>query len=114
MQPNSLCVLTTRNPNSEEENRYIFAVFLVDETYEGDNQEEGYVTTNSPYKIMLGPKEAGSMLFGSYHANDNKAETAARSSGLHRYFDDTEAVQILRDIVEIKKEHLKRNWREIF
>lgn len=102
VQRNSLCVLTTRNPNTEEEDRYIFAVFLVDETYEGDGQEEGYVTTNSPYKIMLGPKEAESMRFWEYHANESKSEISTWSSGLHRYFDDVEALQILNDIYHVK------------
>ena len=71
MQRNSLCVLTTRNPGSCESDRYIFGVFLVDETYEGDGKDEGYVTTNSKYKIKLSPKEAESMLFWNYHSNSN-------------------------------------------
>ena len=41
VQNNSLCVLTTRLPNSNEIDRFIFGVFLVDENYEGDNYEEG-------------------------------------------------------------------------
>lgn len=58
VQPNSLCILTTRDPESTESERYIFAAFLVDETYEGDGKDEGYVTTRSEYKIKLTPKEA--------------------------------------------------------
>ena len=43
VQPYSLCILTTRDPDSENESdRYIFAVFLVDETYAGDSREAGY------------------------------------------------------------------------
>lgn len=103
VQANSLCVLTTRDPSSTENERYIFAVFLVDETYEGDNREEGYVTTSTKYKIMLSPKEAHSMLFWDYHANDNQPEIAVWSSGLHRYFNDEEATQILKDISKIKQ-----------
>ena len=102
VQSNSLCVLTTRDPGSTETERYIFALFLVDETYEGDNREEGYVTTRSKYKIKLSPGEAHKMLFWNYHANDNRSDVAVWSSGLHRYLDDTEAVQILRDVAEIK------------
>lgn len=103
VQANSLCVLTTRNPESIENERYIFAVFLVDETYEGDGREEGYVTTKSEYKIKLVPDEARRLLFWNYHANDNQPEVAVWSSGLHRYFNNEVAVQILRDIVEVKK-----------
>jgi hypothetical protein len=102
VKANSLCVLTTRDPQSIEENRYIFAVFLVDETYEGDGHEEGYVSTNSQYKMILSPKEAHSLLFWNYHANENKPEVAVWSSGLHRYFEDEQAAQILRDIAKIK------------
>lgn len=103
VQTNSLCVLTTRDPQSKEENRYIFAVFLVDNSYEGDGCDEGYVSTTSDYKIKLTPEEARSLLFWNYHANNNHPEVAVWSSGLHRYFEDEEAVQILRDIVKMKK-----------
>jgi hypothetical protein len=103
VQTNSLCVLTIRDPQSKEKDRYIFAVFLVDDTYEGDGREEGYVSTKSEYKIKLTPTEARSLLFWNYHANDNQPEVAVWSSGLHRYFGDDQAVQILRDIAKIKR-----------
>ncbi len=103
VQNNSLCVLTTRLPNSSERDRFIFGVFLVDENYEGDNFEEGYVSTKSKYKIKLSPKEAEKMLFWAYHANENQPEVARWSSGLHRYFEDEQAIQILRDLALLKK-----------
>jgi len=103
VQTNSLCVLTTRDPGSIENERYIFAVFLVDESYEGDNCDEGYVTTSSKYKIKLSPKEAHSMLLWNYHANENQPEITVWSSGLHRYFDDEQATQILKDISIMKQ-----------
>lgn len=43
------------------------------------------------------------MPFWRYHANEKQPEIAAWSSGLHRYFNDEQAAQILRDIVKIKK-----------
>lgn len=103
VRANSLCILTTREPNMNEEDRYIFAVFLVDETYEGDNTEEGYVTTSSKYKIELSPKEARRMKFWMYHANTNNPKRTAWNTGLHRYFQDLEGAQILRDLAYIKR-----------
>ena len=103
VQRNSLCVLTTRDPQMVESERYIFAVFLVDETYSGDESDEGYVGTKSKYKIKLSPKECKSMLFWKYHKNGNSPKKTAWNSGLHRYFDDEMAAQILIDIVNIKK-----------
>lgn len=102
VQENSLCILTTRYPQSTEKERYIFAVFLVDETYQGDGQDEGYVSTNSEYKIKLSPSEAHRLLFWNYNRNENKPAVAAWNSGLHRYFDDVQAAKILRDIAELK------------
>jgi hypothetical protein len=118
VQPNSLCILTTRNPQSSEMDRYIFAAFLVDETYAGDGRDEGYVSTSSEYKIKLSPKEARLMRFWDYHSNDNQPETAAWSSGLHRYFKDEQAAQILENIMLLKKgtkdEDLARKFFEHF
>lgn len=103
VQSNSLCVLTTRDPQSSENDRYVFAVFLVDDTYEGDIHDEGYVSTQSEFKIKLSPEESRSMKFWNYHSNDNQSDRAVWSSGLHRYFEDEQAAQILKDITNLKK-----------
>jgi hypothetical protein len=115
---NSLCILTTRDPGCGEETRYVFAVFLVDESYEGDGQQEGYVSTQSKYKIKFAPEEAHTLLFWNYHANHNQPEIAAWNSGLHRYFDNEQAAIVLRDIFKIKAgtpdEALAREFLEYF
>ena len=49
------------------------------------------------------PKEANKLLFWNYHVNDNKPESISWKSGLHRYFEDEQAAQILRDIALAKK-----------
>lgn len=103
VQNNSLCVLTTRLPRSTDDTRFIFAVFLVDESYEGDGREEGYVTNHSKWRIELTPDEAGKMLFWNYYANKNAPEKIVFGSGLHRYLDDIQSAQILRDIVAVKE-----------
>lgn len=103
IQNNSLCVLSTVDPRSDEESRYVFGVFLVDESYEGDDQEEGYVTTSSKYKIKLTPEEARKVLLWNYHKNSKDESRAVWASGLYRYINDTVSAQILRDIAEIKK-----------
>lgn len=103
VQNNSLCVLTTRFPGSTDDTRFIFAVFLVDESYEGDIREEGYVTNHSKWRIELTPDEARKMLFWNYYANKNAPEKIVFGSGLHRYIDDIQAAQILRDVVSIKE-----------
>jgi hypothetical protein len=102
VQTNSLCILTTRKPNSTEEDRFIFAVFLVDQTYDGDDLDEGYVSTKSKYKLKLTSEQAHQMPFWRYHANKNQPEEVVWSSGLHRYITGEQAGQILRDIVSLK------------
>ena len=99
----SLCVLTTRTPCSAEEERLIFAVFLVDRTFDGDENQSGFVKCESKYKLSLTPKQAKKMPFWKYYANSNSPEKAMWGTGLHRYFEDICAVQILRDIAKIKK-----------
>lgn len=71
--------------------------------YDGDDREEGFVSTQSKFKLSLSEHEAEKMLFWRYHANGNQPEKEAWSSGLHRYLTDIQAVQILRDIAELKK-----------
>ncbi|MEG1633373.1 MAG: hypothetical protein RR314_04915 [Oscillospiraceae bacterium] len=102
VQRNSLCVLTTRDPKTSEPERYVFAVFLVDEAHEGDGQEEGYVGTDSEFKITLSPAEARGLRFWDYYANENNPQKAFWGAGLFRYFGDIQAAQLLREIARIK------------
>jgi hypothetical protein len=115
---NSLCVLTTRNPLTIEAERYIFGAFLVDDTYEGDSAEAGSVSTKSKYKIKLSEDEANTLKYWNYHSNSNSPEKQLWASGLHRYFSNQEAAQILRDIAKVKKgtkdENLAQEFYEHF
>ena len=92
----------------EECDRYIFAVFLVNDFKTGDDEEQGYVSSksdapDSEYRIKLSREEAIRMPYWKYHANENDPGKSAWSKGLHRYLEDDEASMILRDIVMVKK-----------
>lgn len=103
VQLNSLAILTTREPNTTEADRFVFGVFLVDDAYEGDNRDEGYVTTSSKFKLSLALDEAKRVLFWNYYKNGNAPEKIAWGQGLHRYVSHQQAASILYDIVMIKK-----------
>lgn len=109
-----LAVLTTRDPNTNDRARYIFAVFLIDEYFEGDGKDEGYVQCHSRWHIELKPDEAHQMLFWNYYVNQNAPERVVFGSGLHRYLSDTKAAQILRDIVRVKKDAEEKAFAEEF
>ncbi|MDE6005029.1 MAG: hypothetical protein K2G88_06545 [Oscillospiraceae bacterium] len=102
-QKNSLAILTTREPYAREDKRFIFAVFLIGEYFEGDDDESGYVKANPDWKIELTRWEAYKMPFWKYHANNthNNAYKAFWGNGLFHYIPDAEAVQILRDITNV-------------
>ena len=114
VQNNSLCVLTTRLPDMAEDTRFVFAVFLVDESYEGDGRETGYVTNHSKWRIELTPEEAKQMLFWNYYWNKNAPDKIVFGSGLHRYLDDIQAAQILCDIVAVKKDQEEKELAQEF
>ena len=109
-----LAVLTTRDPYANDRARYIFAVFLIDEYYEGDGKEEGYVQCHSRWHIELKPDEARQMLFWNYYVNQNAPERVVFGSGLHRYLSDIKAAQILKDIVRMKKDAEEKAFAEEF
>ena len=103
VQVNSLAILTTREPYVKESERFVFAVFLVDEAYEGDNKEEGFVTASSKYRISLSEKEAKKILYWNYYRNENASEKIAWGQGLHRYLSGVQAASILKDIAIVKQ-----------
>ena len=89
-------------------------MFLVDDADEGNNVNEGFVRSDSQYRIELSPEEATQLLFWNYHANDTKPERAVWGQGLYRYTNNIEAVQILRDIVKVKKDLCEKKFAEEF
>ena len=102
-RPNSLAVLTTRLPNTKEAERIIFGVFVIDDVLEGNEQESGYVSNQSSYRISLTLDEAKKMQFWNYHTNTAGKVSAKWGSGLFRYLDDTQAVAMLQDMVKLKQ-----------
>ena len=100
---NNLCVLTTREPYEPEYMRFIFGVFMIDDTYEGDDYESGEVIAHPKYRLALTPKEAKKMLYWKYYKNKSNSDEAKWGSLLYRYLTNTEAMQILYDIVKLKE-----------
>lgn len=101
-QKNTLCILTTCESGKTEDTRYIFGVFLVDETFKGNSSQEGYVSAHSKYRIKLSQEEIHKLLFWNYYANSTNPKNILWNSGLYRYFHNDQAAQILKDIAEIK------------
>jgi len=105
VQRGSLCILTTRLPDDTGEgDRFIFGVFLIDEYFEGDERDEGYVSADQFYRLSLTPDEAKQMLYWWYHKNGNASEKPKWSQGLHRHINNEESALILRDIAVIKQD----------
>lgn len=103
-QINSLAILTTRTPEDEESGRFVFGVFLVDDVFQGDDEEGGYVRcSSSRYKLSLTEQEARKILFWNYYYNENAPDNVKWGQGLHRYLSDVQAASILRDILEVKR-----------
>jgi len=99
----SLCVLTTRDPRHSEDLRYIFAVFLIDEVFEGDERGDGYVRANPEFKLKLSPVEARAMRFWKYYKSEAGWDSLKWGSGLYRHITDEHAIQMLKDIADLKK-----------
>ena len=97
---NSLAVLTTRYPNTEEDDRIIFGVFVTGEAIEGDEDNAGYVVAKDGYTIELTPDEAKQMKFWHYYKNSDGG--IRWSQRLYRYLKDSACARILADIVNVK------------
>ena len=98
----SLAVLTSRKPGDNEAARFVFAAFLVNSAYGGDDQETGSVVADPVWRVELMPGQAERILFWNYYYNKRSPEKIAYGSGLYRYLTETEAAQILRDIANVK------------
>lgn len=109
----ALCIITSRNTYEKEDKRFIFAVFLVDELFEGNNKSQGTVLCNSKYKIKLTYDEAKKMPFWKYYYCPKSPKTIKWGSTF-RYLDYLQAAYILRDIARIKKGSKDQNLADDF
>ena len=110
---NKLGILTTILPENEKE-RLIFGAFMIQEVFDGDNDNAGEVCGNQDYCLELTPKEARNVLFWDYFRNPNKPKNTVWASGLIRYFDDNTAVKILQAMIDAKEdEDGKRKARRL-
>jgi len=100
---NNLALLTTKLPKEKEKDRLIFAVFLIQEYKESDNEIEGYLVASKKYRIELSMDESKKLKFWDFYFNLKNPEKIANNSGLYRYFTDIQAAQVLKTICEIKK-----------
>lgn len=95
-----LCVMTTREPGMEEKDRYIFALFIIGDTYEGNLEadgfyDQGWVRANNEYRIIIPSKIARKFLFWKFYKNLKNPLQPFWGSGRFRYLDDSAAYAIL-------------------
>lgn len=104
MSPNSACLITKRKEDVKEEDRKILGMFLANESFDGRECEDGYITAHPDYRIELTQEESNKMLFWNYYLDENDPTNTVWNSGRQRYFDNTWMAQILRDIVSLRED----------
>lgn len=98
-----LAMLSTKLPKTKEKDRFIFAVFLIDEFFEGNQVDAGRITADKKYRLQLSLEEAKELKFWNYYYNNKSPEKVRFGSGLHRYFSNDQSTQVLQKICELKK-----------
>lgn len=99
IQNGGLCVLTANSPELPESERYVFGAFLIDGCNKTKNSDEGFLFANPNYKIKLSEDEAKNIKFWC----DEIPQKITWSAGLHRYFENEDAIKLLQQIVAIKR-----------
>jgi hypothetical protein len=114
----SACLLTVREPKTQESQRRIVGAFMVDQHFVGQLCEDGYIPSNPKYRLRLSDEESRKMLFWNYYINEKYPERMTWNTGVYKYFDNIWMAQILRDIAAIKEDpvekDLARNFFEHF
>lgn len=102
LRPNSSALLTVREADQEETERKVIGLYMVPETFSGDDNEDGMIEAHDMYRIKLTETEAEKILFWNYYLNKNYPHRTTWNSGKYRYFDNVITAQILKDIITLK------------
>ncbi len=100
---NGLCLLTTCLTGEPEENRIIFAAFLMNRLQTDDFQGSAYVEAKDLYKLPLTIEEAIHMPFWRYFESKPRSKGYQWGIGLNRYIDYPIAQRILQDLASLKE-----------
>lgn len=100
---NSACIITTRESNMAEEDRFITGIFMAKEDFDGGLCEDGYIAAHSEFRLQLTDKESRKILFWNYYINERYPNRITWNAGRYRYIDNIWVAQILKDIVSIRE-----------
>lgn len=114
MGRNSACLLTARDSNTPEKDRYILGIFMVDRDFNGRDCKDGYIPAHPQYRIRLSEEESKKMLFWNYYINERYTHSIVWNSGRHRYFDNKCMAQILRDVISLKNNPKEKEYVKAF
>ncbi len=95
-----LVILTTVKPNQIEEERVIFAIFLINHSYDKDD-EEASATSYPDCRLSLTEEESESMKYWDYAPGEGDNNIIQWKEGLLRYQTDEMCATVLRDVVRI-------------
>lgn len=98
------CVFTTRLPGMDENSRFVFGIFIIDEIFRGNSERSGYVKCNTDYHIELTPKEARTIRFWNYYRNKNNPERLAWGTGLYRFISNNGIIALLSDLIQLRQD----------
>ena len=104
---NRMCILTTKQPTELEQERKVFAAFLISEVENGD-EEEGNMHAHPDYRVELTAEEAEHVHFWEFHKNKTKLDMPFWGSGLIRYLTDAQSINILKAMMEAAVEPAKK------
>jgi hypothetical protein len=99
----SLVLLSTVLPNEKEKDRIIFGAYLLQDDYLFAYNTEGYLKAHDKYRVELSLDESKKIRFWNYCYNTKNPKRIANSSTAYKYFDDVQAAQVLKAIMDIKK-----------
>lgn len=110
-QVGSLAVMTTRpvidGEEAPQEKTRIFGVFLIAK-HDDKSSIGGSVSAHPKYRIELTPEESEKVLFWKFHANAENPTKPFWGTGLHRYLNDMECCQLLREIANVVEDQNKK------
>ena len=108
LRPNSAAVLTVRHEDEEEIDRRVIGLYMVPDTFYGNETNDGIVPAHETYRIPLTEEEADSVFFWDYYMNRRYPDRATWNSGVYRYFDNVWTAQLLKDVYALKTDETER------
>ncbi len=112
--PNTACILTQLDKNDPEENRYIWGLFMVRDSFVGSECSDGIIHAHEKFRIVQSKEDRNQFLFWKYFEPSLQEKRSGWGTGEFKYVSNWKTANLILDIYKVRQGPEKQHCKDFF